>query len=264
MRALVTGGNRYIGLHLAPRAGPAGPRRDGDQQPRGGHPARGPAHPLRPPRARRDRRRARRRTATTSTSSTTTRPTTSPTCEPMVELFTGRVAALRVHQLVGRRTGAASCSRSPRRSAPTPPTDRRRRARPTASARCRCEQYLAGQHEDGGLPATVLRVAHTLGPMSPLASRASRSSSPGSRPAGRSSIPGEGFPFVHLVHVADVAACMAPIAGNDRAPGQIYNVAGARGHEHPRAVRMMAAGRRRRARHRPRAARRRPLAARAR
>ena len=39
-------------------------------------------------------------------------------------------------------------------------------------------------------------------------------------------IPGEGFSFVHLVHVADVAALMASIAGNDRAAGQVYNVAG--------------------------------------
>ena len=35
----------------------------------------------------------------------------------------------------------------------------------------RCEQYLLGEHAATGLPATVLRVAHTLGPMSPLASR---------------------------------------------------------------------------------------------
>ena len=33
----------------------------------------------------------------------------------------------------------------------------------------RCEQYLLGEHAATGLPATVLRVAHTLGPMSPLA-----------------------------------------------------------------------------------------------
>ena len=39
-------------------------------------------------------------------------------------------------------------------------------------------------------------------------------------------IPGEGFSFVHLIHVADVAALMASIAGNERAPGEIYNVAG--------------------------------------
>ena len=39
-------------------------------------------------------------------------------------------------------------------------------------------------------------------------------------------VPGEGFSFVHLIHVADVASLMASIAGNERAPGRIYNVAG--------------------------------------
>ena len=61
MRALVTGGNRYIGLHLLHELVAPGPRRHGRQQPRGGHPARGPAHPLRPAGARRAGRGARRR-----------------------------------------------------------------------------------------------------------------------------------------------------------------------------------------------------------
>jgi UDP-glucose 4-epimerase len=39
-------------------------------------------------------------------------------------------------------------------------------------------------------------------------------------------IPGDGLAFVHLVHVADVATLMAQVAGNRRAVGQLYNVAG--------------------------------------
>jgi nucleoside-diphosphate-sugar epimerase len=40
-------------------------------------------------------------------------------------------------------------------------------------------------------------------------------------------IPAEGFPFVHLVHVQDVARLMVSLIGNDAAIGQAYNVAGA-------------------------------------
>ena len=87
----------------------------------------------------------------------------------MVELFARSRRSTSCSPARRPSTGAASCSRSARRSAPTPPTTTIR-ARPTASARSRCEQYLLGEHAATGLPATVLRVAHTLGPMSPLAS----------------------------------------------------------------------------------------------
>jgi nucleoside-diphosphate-sugar epimerase len=83
-----------------------------------------------------------------------------------------------------------------------------------------CEYYLLP------LGATSLRVTHTIGPKSPLASR---------EPAffkrleeGRPIlIPGEGFPFVHLVHVQDVAHLMCSLIGNEKCRGQAYNVAGA-------------------------------------
>ena len=39
-------------------------------------------------------------------------------------------------------------------------------------------------------------------------------------------IPGEGFPFVHVIHIADVARAIASVAGNPTATGQAYNVAG--------------------------------------
>ncbi len=98
----------------------------------------------------------------------------------------------------------------------------------------RCEQYLLGEHAASGLPATVLRVAHTLGPMSPLASR-----DPvffARLEAGRPIfVPGEGFPFVHLVHVADVAALMASIAGNERCRRADLQRRRRRDHQHPRA-----------------------------
>jgi nucleoside-diphosphate-sugar epimerase len=39
-------------------------------------------------------------------------------------------------------------------------------------------------------------------------------------------IPGEGLALVHLIHVADVATCMAAVIETERSIGQSYNVAG--------------------------------------
>lgn len=85
-----------------------------------------------------------------------------------------------------------------------------------------CEQHLL----ESGLPVTALRVTHTIGPKSPLATR--EPSVFRKLELGRPIlVPAEGFPFVHLVHVQDVADLMASIPGNPAAIGQIYNVAGA-------------------------------------
>ena len=63
-----------------------------------------------------------------------------------------------------------------------------------------CEQYLAGLFEDRRSRTTVLRVTHTIGPRSPLASREPIFFAP-PRAGPAHPRPGEGFPFVHLVHV---------------------------------------------------------------
>ncbi len=84
-----------------------------------------------------------------------------------------------------------------------------------------------------------MRVTHTIGPHTPLVTR---------EPVffkrleeGRPIlIPGDGFPLVHLVHVQDVAALMVAVAGNDRAIGQIYNVAGSEYTSVVGCIRMMA------------------------
>jgi hypothetical protein len=69
------------------------------------------------------------------------------------------------------------------------------------------------------------RVTHTLGPRTPLVTREPIIFK---RLEERRPIfmPGDGFPFVHLVHVQDVAALMASLCGWAPAAGQIYNVAG--------------------------------------
>lgn len=142
---------------------------------------------------------------------------------PMVDLFRGRV-----EQYVFTSSVAAY-----RRSflQPTEETFRSHDVTDAAPVKAygvgkvRSERYLAEQHEAGGLPWTALRVTHTFGPMSPLPSREpiffERLTT--GRPI---LVPGDGLAFVHLVHVADVATCMADIAGNRRTVGQMYNIAG--------------------------------------
>jgi nucleoside-diphosphate-sugar epimerase len=146
-----------------------------------------------------------------------------PDLQPMVELFGGRVRhfVFTSTSAVYRRSFVQPTLETFRTHAPDDPDPRKS----YGVGKVRCEQYLLGEHATNGLPATVLRVAHTLGPMSPLASR-----DPiffARLEAGRPIlVPGEGFSFIHLIHVADVASLMASIAGNDAAAGQVYNVAG--------------------------------------
>lgn len=143
--------------------------------------------------------------------------------EPLVDLFHGRVS----HYVF---TSSAAVYR---RSFVQPVTEESRTHDPGDEdprkaygvGKVRCERYLFGLHQSDGFPATSLRVTHTIGPRSPLASR---------EPSfferlhqGRPIlIPGEGFPFVHLIDVADVARCMVAVASSEAAPGNAYNVAG--------------------------------------
>ena len=93
------------------------------------------------------------------------------------------------------------------------------------AGKIRCEQLLAREHAENGLPFTVLRVAHSCGPMSPAVTR-----EPGTfarieqdRPlflAGRTDA------GVHLVHIEDVATAMCAVLGKTAAIGQTYNIAG--------------------------------------
>ena len=140
--------------------------------------------------------------------------------EPMVELFRGRVA-----QLVFTSSVAVY-----KRSFIQPVTevhathaaDDRDPRKGYGVGKVRCEQYLFSMPD---LNATSLRVTHTIGPHSPLVTREPiffRRLELG-RPI---LIPGEGFPFVHLVHVQDVAALMVSLIGNEKAHQQTYNVAG--------------------------------------
>jgi len=143
--------------------------------------------------------------------------------EPLVELFRGRV----------RHFVFTSSAAVYRRSYVQPVTEAFRRHDPADAdprkgygvGKVQCEDYLLAEHARTGFPATILRVSHTLGPMSPLVTRDPIffARLEARRPI---LVPGDGFAMVHLVHVNDVARLMASLPGNDRVVGQAYNVAG--------------------------------------
>ena len=89
----------------------------------------------------------------------------------------------------------------------------------------RCEQILAREHAENGLPYSVVRVSHSCGPMSPLPTR-----EPGTFTRLEQGRPlllaGDVGANIHVVHIQDVARLMCAILGNERAIGQIYNAAG--------------------------------------
>ena len=144
--------------------------------------------------------------------------------EPMIELFAGRVRQFVFTSSVAvyKRSFIQPVREHFARHAPGDPDPRKA----YGVGKVECEDHLRGLYETDGFPATSLRVTHTIGPHTPLATREPvffRRLELG-RPI---LIPGEGFPFVHLVHVQDVARLMASLVGNDAAAGQVYNVAGA-------------------------------------
>jgi len=142
---------------------------------------------------------------------------------PMIELFTGRV----------RHLVFTSSTAVYRRSYVQPVTEDFRRhdaadddpRKSYGVGKVRCEDHLRALHTRDGLPVTVLRVGHTLGPRSPLVTRDPiffRRLELG-RPI---LVPGDGHAALSLVHVADVARAMVAVLGNDTAPGRVYNVVG--------------------------------------
>src|SRR4029453_2061591 len=172
------------------RARPAGVRRHGDEQQRR-PPPRGGAPPARRPPHRDDFDIVYDNTAYQVGD-----------LEPLVELFRGRVRQFVFTSSVAvyKRSYVQPVREDFPPHAPDDPDPRKA----YGAGKVACEDYLAELHRTEGFPATSLRVTHTVGPKTPLASR---------EPVffarleqGRPIlIPGEGFPFVQLVHVQDVA-----------------------------------------------------------
>jgi len=143
--------------------------------------------------------------------------------EPMIELFEGRIRhyVFTSSVAVYRRSFIQPVREDFRRHAPDDPDPRKA----YGVGKVRCEDHLRRRFEATGFPATSVRVTHTLGPRTPLVTREPiifKRLEEG-RPIF---VPGDGFPFVHLVHVQDVAAMLASIAGADAAVGEVYNCAG--------------------------------------
>jgi nucleoside-diphosphate-sugar epimerase len=220
MRVLVTGGNRYIGLHLVfelARRGhdvtiansheapmPSGARRIHVDRTRPG----ALLEALSPHRDEFD--------AVFDNTAYTPRD-----LEPMMELFGGRVQHLVFTSSVAvyKRSFVQPVRESFARHAADDVDPRKA----YGVGKVQCEDFLEAATD---VPYTVLRVTHTIGPKSPLASR--EPSVFRKLELGRPIlVPGEGFPFVHLVHVQDVADVMASILGNPNAVRKTYNVAGA-------------------------------------
>jgi nucleoside-diphosphate-sugar epimerase len=143
--------------------------------------------------------------------------------DPMIELFRGRVAhyVFTSSTAVYRRSWVQPVAESFRTHDPADEDPRKA----YGVHKVRCERRLAEEHERHGFPATTLRVSHTLGPRSPLVTRDpiyfARLEQ--GRPIF---VPGEGFSLLSLVHIADAAALMISVLGNERAVGRTYNVAG--------------------------------------
>jgi nucleoside-diphosphate-sugar epimerase len=143
--------------------------------------------------------------------------------EPMIEMFRGRVQhyVFTSSAAVYRRSFVQPVGETFRTHDAA--DDDPRKA--YGVGKVRCEQRLLAEHAANGFPATSLRVSHTLGPRSPLVTRDpiffARLEQ--GRPIF---VPGDGFSSLSLVHVADVASAMASLLGNERAAGEIYNVAG--------------------------------------
>jgi nucleoside-diphosphate-sugar epimerase len=222
VRVLVLGGNRYIGLHLVFELA----RRGHDVTVMNSHEA-----PL-PDGARRlhgDRRQpgvleevlGPHRDAFDAVFDNTAYAVED--LEPMLRLFKGRVDHFVFTSSVAvyRRSFVQPVREDFPRHAPGDPDPRKA----YGVGKVECEDLLRREFEVDGFPATSLRVTHTIGPMSPLASR--EPSFFARLEQGRPIlVPGEGFPFVHLVHVQDVAEAMASIPGGPNAAGNAYNVAG--------------------------------------
>ena len=221
MRVLVLGGNRYIGRHLVealankghevsvlnshPSPLPEGVRRlHGDrQQPGVIQDVLGPL-----------------RDDFDAVFDNTSYQTSDVT--PLVELFRGRVQ----HFVFTSSTAVYLWSdvQPVTETSPVSDDEAVNPSRGYGAGKVRCERLLRAEFEQSGFPATSLRVGHTLGPHSPLP----REHDFFARlKAGRPIlIPGDGMPFIHLVHVDDVAAAMCAVISTTASAGQTYNVNG--------------------------------------
>jgi len=105
-------------------------------------------------------------------------------------------------------------------------TDPARNVRgPYGSGKAVVERILFDLHRSDGLPVTVLRFSHVYGPGNAIAGRepAYFERIERDRPC---IVPGDGLPFLHIVHVDDVVDAMVAALGNLDAIGESFTLAG--------------------------------------
>ncbi len=221
MRVLVTGGNRYIGRHLVEELARRGhdvtvfnshpsPLPDGVRRIHGDRQQPGVIHDLLGPI---------RDQFDAVLDNTSYQPAD---VLPMVELFRGHVS----HYLFTSSTAVYLWSDiQPVTEASTVSDDESvNPSRAYGAGKVRCERLLMEEFARNGFPATSLRVGHTLGPHSPLPrEHGFFARLEAERPI---LIPGDGLPFIHLVHVDDVAAAMCAAIETDASAGRVYNING--------------------------------------
>lgn len=222
MRTLVLGGNRYIGRHLVERLSREGhevtvfnshesPLPEGVRRLHGDRQQPGVVEEVLGP----------RREDFDAVFDNTSYQVSDVT--PLIELFRGRVK----HYVFTSSTAVYLWPdvQPVTEESPVSDDDARNPSRGYGAGKVRCERLLRAEYESNGFPATSLRVGHTLGPHSPLPREHGFFAR---MAAGRPIlVPGDGMPFVHLVHVDDVAAAISAVISTDASAGQIYNVNGA-------------------------------------
>lgn len=221
MRVLVLGGNRYIGRHLVEELARRGhavtvfnshpsPLPEGVERLHGDRKTPGVIDEVLGP----------RRDGFDAVFDNTSFQTGD--VEPLVELFRGRVK----HYVFTSSTAVYLWSDLQPVTEESIVSDDEsvNPSRAYGAGKVRCERLLHGEFEANGFPYTSLRVGHTLGPHSPLP----REHGLFARfAAGRPIlVPGDGLPFVHLVHVDDVASAMCAVIETDASAGRVYNVNG--------------------------------------
>ncbi len=141
---------------------------------------------------------------------------------PLVELFRGRVR----HFVFTSSTAVYlwADTQPVTEDSPVSDDDAGNPSHGYGAGKVRTERFLRAEYDRTGFPITSLRVGHTLGPHSPLPrEHAFFARLKAGRPI---LVPGDGMPFVHLVHVDDVASAMCAVINTEASAGQTYNVNG--------------------------------------
>ncbi len=220
MRVLVTGGNRFVGLHLVRKLHALGH----EVTVLNSHPVEYPAGVRRVHAARADASAYAEALKGIDVDAVFDNTAFTPTdLQPLLRRFAGNVKQFLFTSSIAvyRR----SYLQPIREDFPTETVAERSVRGFYGAGKALAEQLLFGLHRDEGLPLTVLRFSHVYGPGNAI---------PGREPSyfarieqGRPCIvPGDGLPLLHMVQVDDVVDGMIAALGNPTAIGEAFTLAG--------------------------------------